>query len=230
MELPFKGILSLLHQGFADVTEVDSDPKGRFVSFKVASSSDRVICVYAPPGHSNREQLARGCFFEELQNYMENECQGNGNKITIGDFNFTVDKISRDEWNKTQKRYRCHSHFALSKLIMEDGLEDLWRWQNPDTSEFNRYDRSSCARSRIDRVYTDIKIANNIKVNHEMKSFSDHHNALFIDRLSSKTKIGKDLWHFNSSIFKNNDFCSITKNLLSFLKRKKNNYSSISDW
>ena len=102
-----------------DVTEVDSNPKGRFVSFKVAPSSDRVVCVYAPSGHGNREQLAKGRFFEALENYMENKFQGNENKIIIGDFNCTLDKMERDEGNKTQKRYRCHSNFALSKLIME---------------------------------------------------------------------------------------------------------------
>ena len=46
--------------------------------------------------------------------------------------------------------------------------------------------------SKIDRVYTDIKIANNTKINHLTVSFTDHYNAISIDRLSSKTKIGKD--------------------------------------
>ena len=68
-----KGIPILLHPGFSDVTEVDSDPEGRFISFKVAPSDDRVLCVYAPSGHSTREQLTRGRFFEELQNYMDNK-------------------------------------------------------------------------------------------------------------------------------------------------------------
>ena len=51
-------------------------------------------------------------------------------------------------------------------------------------------------RSRIDRVhtdiYTDIKIANNTKINHIMVSFTDHYNAISIDRLPLKTKIGRD--------------------------------------
>ena len=63
-----------------------------------------------------------------------------------------------------------------------------------------------------------------------MISFSDHYNDLFIDRLSSKTKFGKDVWHFNSCILRNKDFCSTTKNLLSFLKSKRSKYSSIIDW
>ena len=53
-----------------------------------------------------------------------------------------------------------------------------------------------CQRSRIDMVfadiYTDLKIANNTKIIHRMVSFADHYNAISIDRLPSKTKIGKD--------------------------------------
>ena len=45
--------------------------------------------------------------------------------------------------------------------------------------------------SMIDGVYTNRKIANNTKSNHILVSFTDHYNAISIDRLSSKTKIGK---------------------------------------
>ena len=149
-----KGLLVLLHPGFPDVTEIDLDPNGRFISFKVAPSDDRVLCIYAPSGHSNREQLIRRRFFEELLNYIDHKFEGNENKIILGDFNCTLSQIDRDERNMTQKRYRCHSNFTLSKLILDHGLEDLWRRENPDTSEFTRYDRASGTRSRIDRVYT----------------------------------------------------------------------------
>ena len=44
-------------------------------------------------------------------------------------------------------------------------LDDLWRRENPDSSELTRYDRSSGTRSRMDRVYTDTKIAINTKIN-----------------------------------------------------------------
>ena len=115
--------------------------------------------------------------------------------------------MDRDEGSKTQKLY-----FALSKLIVYNWLEDLQRRENPDTSEFTRYDRFSDRRSGIDRVYTDVKISNNTKINHKMVSFTDHHNAIIIDRLTSTTKIGKDVWHFNNSLINKTDFCSSTKN------------------
>ena len=212
------------------ISDVDTDLKGRFVSFRVASSNDRVLCIYAPSGHSNREQLIRGRFFEGLQTYIKNKTEGNENKIIIGDFNCTLEKIDRDEGNKTQKRYRCHSLFALSKVIMDNGLEDLWRRENPDVSKFTRYDKSSGTKSRIDRIYTDKKIANNTKIIHKMISFSDHYNALFVDRIPSKTKIGKDLWLFNNSLLEKHDFCLTIKNLLAMLKTKRSNYSSTSEW
>ena len=57
---------------------------------------------------------------------MQNKNEGNENKM-LGDLNSTMDKIDRDGENKTQRLYRCCSSYALSKLIVNNGLEDLWR-------------------------------------------------------------------------------------------------------
>ena len=67
-----KRLLVLLYLGLESITEVDADPKGRFVSFNVTRYIDKVLCVYALSGYSTRE-LARGRFFEGLQNYMKNK-------------------------------------------------------------------------------------------------------------------------------------------------------------
>ena len=79
----------------------------------------------------------------------------------------------------------------MAKLIVDNELDDLWRRENPETSEFTRYDRSSGTRYRVDRIYTDIKAASNTRINHIVVSFTDHYNAIFIDRFSSQTKIKK---------------------------------------
>ena len=40
--------------------------------------------------------------------------------------------------------FRCNSsNYALSKIVGNNGLEDLWRRENPDFSEFTHCDRSS---------------------------------------------------------------------------------------
>ena len=38
----------MLHPGLEGITEVDINPKERFVSFNVTLSNDRVLFVYAP--------------------------------------------------------------------------------------------------------------------------------------------------------------------------------------
>ena len=57
--------------------------------------------------------MARGRFFEGLQNYIENKNEGNENKIILGDFKCTMDKMERDGRNKIQRLYRCCSNYAL---------------------------------------------------------------------------------------------------------------------
>ena len=43
---------------------------------------------------------------------MENKCEGNEKKITLGDFNITMDKMDRDVGNET-----CRSKGPGSTLI-----------------------------------------------------------------------------------------------------------------
>ena len=65
---------------------------------------------------------------------MQNKNEGNENKIMLGVLNCTMDKTDRDGENKKQRLYRCCSNYAFSKLIVDNGLEDLWRRENLDSS------------------------------------------------------------------------------------------------
>ena len=73
------------------------------MSFKVTTSNESSVC--ASSGYNTRETLDRGCFFEGLQNYMQNINEGNEKQIVLGDLNCTMDKIDRDGKNKTQRLY-----------------------------------------------------------------------------------------------------------------------------
>ena len=53
-----------------------------------------------------------------------------------------MDKIDKNGENKTQKLYRCCSSYVLRKLIVDNGIEDLSRRENPDSPEFTCYNRS----------------------------------------------------------------------------------------
>ena len=44
---------------------------------------------------------------------MEHNNEQNENKVILGDFNCTMDKIDRYDGNKAQGLYRCCSNYAL---------------------------------------------------------------------------------------------------------------------
>ena len=71
-----KALLIFLHLGLEGLTEVDTDLKRRFVSFKITPSNDRVLYIYAPSWNDTREQLDRAHFFEGLHSYMKNKSEG----------------------------------------------------------------------------------------------------------------------------------------------------------
>ena len=83
---------------------------------------------------------------------------------------------------------------------MDNGGEDLWRRESPDSSGFTCYNRSSGTRSIIDRVFSVIKMASNTNINHIMLSFTDYYNGIFIDIFPSKTKVGNNSRYFNNSL------------------------------
>ena len=62
-----------------------------------------------------------------------------------------------------------------------------------------------------------------------MVSFIDHYNAISIDRLASKTKIGKGSWYFNNPLLCKPEFSSATK-ASCFIKNTQKKHSSASDW
>ena len=93
--------------------------------------------------------------------------------------------------------------------IMGSNIYGEGRTQIP---QFTCYNRSPSTRSKIGRVYTDIKIANNADINHIVVFFTDLYNAISIDRLPSKTKIRKNSWYFKNSFWYKPEFPSTTKN------------------
>ena len=55
-------LLVLLDLGLWCITEIDTDPKGRFLFFKATPYDDRALGSYAPSGCSTKEKLVRGTF------------------------------------------------------------------------------------------------------------------------------------------------------------------------
>ena len=62
-----KGLLILFHLGLEGITEVDTDPKEKFVSFKVTPSNDRVFCVWPLQGIAPGNSWLEGAFLKDCK-------------------------------------------------------------------------------------------------------------------------------------------------------------------
>ena len=76
-----------------------------------------------------------------------------------------MDKIDKDGENL------CRFKYALSKLIVNLGTMEMGEPRFPSVHPILKI---LWQRFRIDKVYTDIKIANNTKINNILISFTDH--------------------------------------------------------
>ena len=83
-----------------------------------------------------------GTFLKYYKKICKIKNEGNENKMMLGVLNCTMDKINRVGENKTQRLCSCCSNYALSKLIVGNGLADLWRRENSNPPESICYNRS----------------------------------------------------------------------------------------
>ena len=64
-----------------------------------------------------------------------------------------------------------------------------------------------------------------------MVSFTNHYNAISIEKLPLKTKIGKYSWYFNNSLLCKLEVCAATKSFLFLLKTDKaTSIASVDPW
>ena len=62
------GMIFLLHLGPEGITEIDTDPKGRFVSIKVTPSYDTVLCLCLfKVQHQGAAGWGRGAFSKDFK-------------------------------------------------------------------------------------------------------------------------------------------------------------------
>ena len=65
-----KGMLFLLHLSLEVVTQVDTDPKGKFVSFKVTTSNESSLIVPLQ-GIAAENSWLRGAFLKDYKLYAK---------------------------------------------------------------------------------------------------------------------------------------------------------------
>ena len=129
-----------------------------------------------------------------------------------------MDKTDRDGENKTQKLYMWCSSYALSKLIVDNGLGNLQRRENPGSPQTG----SILISMLIQKLHN--------KINHIMVSFTDHYNAILSTGSTQKLKLEKIHDTLLILFYVSQSSPQLQRLLFFLLKTHKNNHFSANDW
>ena len=88
------------------------------MSFKITLPNNSSLCL-CPFRALHQRATDLGRFFEVLQNYMENKCEGNENKIVLGDFNITIGIMDRDDGKKTKTLLRSFQRSTIYRIYTD---------------------------------------------------------------------------------------------------------------
>ena len=219
------GILLLVNNTAPKIKILKTDTNGKFIIFKILNTSDVVVALYAPSGIIKEKQDLRQTFFRKLRKEIRFNITKNENVIILGDFNSTLNTLDRST-NEIGKEAKSE----LEALIQQFDLEDHWRLQNPNEKLYTHYHGRTDTFARIDRAYTDVRLRPNIKIKHVINSFSDHYNAVLLEKRNHNLKIGRGYWILNNALLENVDYKNAITQLWHNWKSQKHCFQSVSQW
>ena len=108
-------------------------------------------------------------FIRKIKKLWYKRLTPKNNLILLGDFNMTLGNKDRSTGNKGF----CESQEELMSLITEFDLEGLFRCRNPNGCLYTHFHGRSNTYSCTDRVCTSTNLRVDVKIDHEINTFSD---------------------------------------------------------
>jgi exonuclease III len=195
---------SQAHAGTAIVTKeaverecvVPATLQGR-LTHVVLTSGTHVLSIYTPTQNMGDHGAAIQ-YINSLKRYMRNFRQ---EKIILGgDFNFVEGGLDRGTGTVLTGDILYHRHYK--EIYDMCGLSDSFRTIHPNMRNFTYF--RGLRRSRIDRVYTNLKDI--VTIQHFPVSFSDHQGIIAKFKMNETgTKFGRGFWKLNVSLLNDNE-------------------------
>ena len=113
-----------------------------------AGNQVRVLNGYFPQGENREHPIkfpAKEQFYQDLMDYLHNECEQEQNLVVIGDFNISfedqdigIGEQNRKRWLKQGKTSFLPEERTWMKTLLDWGLEDSFRTLNPTNNNLER--------------------------------------------------------------------------------------------
>ena len=119
----------------------------------------------------------------------------------------------------------------LKLLQTQHFLQDTWRKKHPKTHDYTWSSADSTINSRIDRFYLSNSLEPSfLDQTHITNSFSDHKTLSLTLKLKTDSRRGEGYWKLNTSLLKNQEYCSLIENFITEWIEILPAYSCIQTW
>lgn len=193
-----RGVAILVHKNVPlSVTNVISDPNGRFiiVSGKISGNGIVLVNVYGP--NWDNEDFFKKLFFS-LPDL-------NGSQLIIGgDFNCCLDPLLDRSSNKPH--HLSKSSKAIHMFMEQYKVSDVWRYFNPDAKQFSFFSPVHGTFSRIDFFLVDNNLLPIVNACSYTPIVISDHAPVLLDISLSGSPLSRSPWRFNSLLLSDTDF------------------------
>ena len=177
-----------------------ADKHGRYLMLEVTiHDSTFLLCnVYAP--NDNATQIT---FFSNLNNKLAQ--YGNMQIILGGDLNCALTPLDKAGGTSIERKRSVIRE--ITNLCNNHKLQDAWRSQHPNQSQFTWRNNSLKIQCRLDYwlVSTDLS-SSLLSTTITSPTFSDHSAVSFVLQSKEYAKRGPGFWKINNSLLKDDNF------------------------
>ena len=215
-----KGVCILLNPNSSfNFDVVQSDPQGRILisKLKIFEETFFIVNIYAPTDYREQNE-----FIKNLSEFLVRKMD-TPRLIIAGDWNCTLSKADKSGgvvWKSTSYRD------AVSKLMNELNLIDIYRKLHPNTKYFTYESKTINLKSRIDFILVSRSISIEVQTAEIRMSIAPDHKATFLKiNIRNEFNRGPGTWKFNNSLLEDDDL--IIQRTYSFIPKYTRNTSMV---
>jgi len=193
-----------------------ADKNGRYLMLEIIiHDSTFLLCnVYAPNDNSSQNT-----FFSNLNNTLKQHT--NLQIILGGDLNCALTPLDKTGGTSIEKKKSVIRE--INSLCSNHKLQDVWRSQHPNLSQFTWRNHSLKIQCRLDYWLVSKNLSSSLlKTDITSPTFSDHSAISFVLQSEEYTKRGPGFWKINNSLLKDDKFTSELKAKIPEFKAKHN--------
>ena len=135
-----------------------------------------------------------------------------------GDFNISMYQ-SLDTYNYSNENNK-KSKAELANLLLEIGMVDVWRDQNPELKQYTWHKRTPCKMARLDYFFVSEQLCMSGVESYIKPGYRTDHSMICLSFLTNTSFKAKSYWKFNNSLLRDTEYVKLVKTTIDSVKQQ----------